>query len=202
MLYFLFAFACIFSSLFSGEALQRLMDGNERYVKDLLEHPNRTSESRNALLLKQEPFAVIVGCSDSRVSPEILFDQGIGDLFVVRVAGNIVGPIELSSVEYAALHLKSKVILVMGHESCGAVDAVVQGKTKDIQPIARLVEPSVREARKLKPSDLLECSIKKNALNMKEYLKKTPLIQKLVKEGKIEVEAGYYNLQTGSVHLL
>jgi carbonic anhydrase len=106
--------------------LQRLKEGNQRYVEDKLIHPDRTSERREALQSKQQPFAIIVGCSDSRVAPEIVFDQGVGDLFIVRVAGNVVGPIELDSIEYAAEYLKSCLIVVMGHQNCGAVDAVMK----------------------------------------------------------------------------
>ena len=101
----------------SQEAIERLKAGNERYVEDELEHPHRDSDRREALTSKQNPFAIIVGCSDSRVSPEILFDQGVGDLFVVRVAGNVIGPLELDSIDYAALYLGSVCILVMGHEN-------------------------------------------------------------------------------------
>ena len=87
----------------SREVVTRLLEGNRRYVNDLLEHPNHSQDRRQAIVSKQTPFAIILGCSDSRVSPEIIFDQGVGDLFVVRVAGNVVGPIELDSIEYAAL---------------------------------------------------------------------------------------------------
>src|SRR5260221_14334167 len=85
--------------------LQRLIEGNERYTKDQFISPDRTQERRQEVVLKQNPYAVIVGCSDSRVSPEIIFDQGIGDLFVVRVAGNVVGPVELDSIDYSAIYL-------------------------------------------------------------------------------------------------
>ena len=150
--------------------LKRLMDGNKRYTSDLLEHPNRTPERRESIACKQEPFAIIIGCSDSRVSPEIIFDQGIGDLFVVRVAGNVVGPLELDSIDYAALYLHSSVLLVLGHERCGAVNAVIQGATQDIQAISALIQPAVKEEKKKNPPHLLEACIKTNALNMKNYL--------------------------------
>ena len=88
-----------------AEALSRLVDGNTRYQKDALIHPNRTPERRESLTAHQEPFAIIVGCADSRVSPELVFDQGVGDLFVVRVAGNVIGPLELDSIDYAAIYL-------------------------------------------------------------------------------------------------
>jgi carbonic anhydrase len=182
--------------------LKRLMEGNKRYVQDILEHPNRTLERREAVLSKQEPFATIVGCADSRVSPEIIFDQGVGDLFVVRVAGNVVGPIELESIDYSAFYLHSSVILVLGHENCGAVDAVIQGVTKEIESVAALIEPAVQEVKAQHLSDPLEASIKANAINMKNYLINTPLIQKLIADKKIEVHAGYYHLKTGAVEIL
>ena len=189
-------------SLMASAPLDRLMKGNERYAKDALEHPSRTSERREALVAKQEPFAIILGCADSRVSPEIIFDQGIGDLFVVRVAGNVLGPLELDSIEYSALYLHSSVILVLGHQNCGAVNAVIAGTTKDIESVAALIEPAVKEERKKKSANLLEASIKANALRMRDELSKTPVIQKLIADKKIEVHAGYYHLETGLVELL
>ena len=202
MMYYIF-FLLLSSSLFAlAPALDRLIEGNQRYVHDTLQHPNRTPERREALISKQEPFAIIIGCADSRVSPEIIFDQGVGDLFVVRVAGNVVGPLELDSIEYAALYLHSSTILVLGHENCGAVNAVIQGTTKEIESIATLIEPAVKTERKKNPPNLLEASIKANALNMRSYLLQTPVIDKLVREKKVNVHAGYYNLQTGLIELL
>ena len=184
------------------QPLIRLMQGNERYVQDAPEHPNRNLERRAALVAKQKPFAVIVGCADSRVPPELIFDQGAGDLFVVRVAGNVIGPIELDSIEYAAIYLNSSVILVLGHENCGAVGAVIAGTTKDIESVAELIEPAVKETREKNPPDLLTASIKANALRMRDYLLETPHIKQLAADKKIEVRAGYYHLQTGVVELL
>ena len=183
-------------------ALDRLMEGNDRYVHDVLEHPNRTSERREATTSSQAPFAIIVGCADSRVSPEIIFDEGVGDLFVVRVAGNVIGAMELESVDYAALYLHSVVILVLGHENCGAVNAVVQGTTKDIEELAKVIAPAVNQAKKSDPTHLLDAAIRANALRMKDLLIRSSTIGKLVKEGKIRVEAAYYDLQTGAVELL
>lgn len=184
------------------EALARLLKGNDRYQKDQLEHPQRTSDRREALESHQEPFATIVGCSDSRVSPEILFDQGIGDLFVVRVAGNVIGEIELDSIQYAALYLHTSVILVLGHERCGAVDAVIQGTTKQIQTIARLIAPSVEKVDQEEVPHLLEDSTKLNAVHWRDFLLQSPVIQQLVQAGKLQVHAGYYHLSTGLVEIL
>jgi carbonic anhydrase len=185
------------------QALEQLMKGNARFVKDQLEHPNRTSERREAIVANQKPFAIIVGCADSRVSPEIIFDQGVGDIFVVRVAGNVIGPLELNSIDYAALVLNSVVIVVMGHENCGAVNAVVSMQTQVIEAVAALIQPAADEAYKTaKPEDVLKKAIKLNAINMRNYLVKSDVVGRLIKEKGIEVHAAYYNLQTGAVELL
>lgn len=179
--------------------LERLLEGNKRYVADKLEHPNRTSVRREALVSKQEPFAVIVGCSDSRVAPEIIFDQGIGDLFVVRLAGNVVGPLGLDSIEFAVLYLKATTVLVLGHEACGAVGAVLAGTTKDIEAIAEKIDPSLPKDR---TGLTLNEAIRANAKGVKDNLLKSPVIGGLVKDGRVKVYAGYYNLESGKVDIL
>jgi carbonic anhydrase len=184
------------------EALKRLMAGNARYVEDALEHPNRTSERREASQAVQMPYAVIVGCSDSRVSPEIIFDEGIGDLFIVRVAGNVIGPLELESVEFATSALKSVLVLVLGHQNCGAVNAVINGKTEAIPALSLIINPAVKEAKGDNPDQILEAAIKANALHMKDLLLRSAKLRKLVKAGKVEIQAAYYHLQTGKVELL
>lgn len=184
------------------KALQRLVEGNKRYVNNNSLHPNRNEERRQKILSKQFPYAIIVGCSDSRVAPEIIFDEGLGDLFVVRVAGNIVGTIELESIEYSALYLNSAMILVLGHENCGAVDAVIEKNTSNIKEIAKLIEPAVKQSQKDNKKCLLEHSIKTNALNMKNFLENSPNIKRLIQNKKIEVHAAYYNLKSGLVEIL
>ncbi len=108
-------------------ALAKLVEGNRRYMRHKAQHPDESLARRKELEGAQHPFAVILGCADSRVSPELLFDQGLGDLFVIRVAGNIVDDAILGSIEYAVEHLGTKLILVLGHEKCGAVTAAVEG---------------------------------------------------------------------------
>ncbi len=184
------------------EALDRLMKGNERYMKDMLEHPNRTAERREATKSSQFPFAVIVGCSDSRVSPEILFDQGVGDLFVVRVAGNVIGPLELESVEYAVKMLESVLVIVLGHENCGAVKTVVDGRTEMIPALSLIIGPAVKDAKKHHPDHLLETAVKANALHMKDLLLRSGIVGKMASQKKIEIKAAYYDLKTGEVQLL
>lgn len=182
------------------ESLKRLITGNERYTRDALVHPNRSQARREALSELQAPFAIVVGCSDSRVSPVIIFDQGIGDLFEVRIAGNVVGPIEIASVEYSAKFLGSSLIFVLGHENCGAVNAVLKNQTQDIEPIAE----KIREAIKANPelsNNPLESAIKANVHSVVKQLRTNPLIAQLIKEKKLEVVGGYYHLESGKVEL-
>lgn len=184
------------------EAFQRLKQGNHRFATEKLLHPDRTQERRLSLTDGQSPYAVIVTCSDSRVIPEIIFDEGLGDLFVIRVAGNIVGSTELESVIYAVDHLNPSIIVVMGHESCGAVDAVVQNHDQDIPAIAQLIQPSVEMARDMKGSDLLKKSVELNAMNMRSLLMNVKTIGEKVHAESLAVHGAYYNLQTGVVDFL
>lgn len=186
----------------AGEALQRLETGNKRFASEKLMHPDRTHERRSSLAESQSPFAVIVTCSDSRVVPEVIFDEGLGDLFVVRVAGNVIGSTELESVIYAVDHLNPSIIVVMGHENCGAVDAVVQNHDQDIPAISHLIEPSVKKAKEKGGADLLKRSVKLNALNMKAALLSVTTIEKKVHAQSLTVHGAYYNLQTGVVDFL
>lgn len=188
-------------SVSPSEGFTRLMEGNGRFVKGNLEHPDRDKERRTQTAARQRPFATILGCSDSRVPPEILFDQGVGDLFIVRVAGNVVGPIELASIEYSVIYLGATVLLVLGHENCGAVDAVLQGTTKDIEPIAELIIPAVTIA-KTEPGSTLENAIQENVENVVKQLEGVPVLAKLIKEKKFAVVGGYYDLISGKVKIL
>jgi carbonic anhydrase len=183
------------------KALETLMEGNRRFVNDSSTHPNRAVERRQETAGLQEPFAVILGCADSRVSPEIIFDQGIGDLFVVRVAGNVMGPITLDSIEYSALYLHSTLIMVLGHQNCGAVSAVLQGNTKDIENVAMLIQPAIEESL-TQEGDRLENAVKDNVRNVVKALSRTSVLSKLLAEKKINIVGGYYNFHSGEVELL
>ncbi len=183
------------------EALDRLQKGNQRYMNDRLEHPNRSLERRESLQAAQEPFATILGCSDSRVSPEIVFDQGIGDLFVVRIAGNVVGDIELDSIEYSAFYLHASLVLVMGHENCGAVNAVLHHQTSNIEAVAEKIEQSIKGISLTMPN-AVEKAVKANVRNVVQQLKATPVLGRLIEEGKLKIVGGYYNLKSGEVELL
>jgi carbonic anhydrase len=183
------------------KALETLMDGNQRFSQDKSLHSDRNSERRQELVSKQTPYAIILGCSDSRVAPEIVFDQGIGDLFIVRVAGNVVGPLELDSIEYSALYLRSSLVMVLGHESCGAIKAVLAGTTKDIESVAELIQPAA-QATKNQDGDRLINTIKTNAKMMADQLRKSAVLGPMVAKKKLNIVAAYYDFHTGKVELL
>lgn len=181
------------------DALDRLISGNERYSKNVILQPRRSMERREEVSSKQNPFAIIVGCSDSRVSPELVFDQGIGDLFVIRDAGNVLGPIEQSSVEFSAEYLGSSLIFVLGHERCGAVTAVLNKKTRGIEPIANKISQAIKEY--VSEEVTLEKAIKANVKSVVQELKYNPIIADLMRQKKLGIVGGYYQLSTGKVEL-
>jgi carbonic anhydrase len=178
------------------KSLDLLVQGNQRYVGDQLLHANRSADRREEIRGGQRPFAVIVGCSDSRVAPEIIFDQGLGDLFIVRIAGNVVGPVELDSIEFAVDQLGSSLILVLGHESCAAVKAVIQGQTADIGAIAELIEPAVQGI-----TDLEE-GVKANVKAVVSQLTNTDKIKQLISKKHLNCLGAYYHLGSGQVEIL
>lgn len=200
--YIFFLLAISFQSLFSEvnpkEAYRLLLEGNSRFMKDKLLHPDRTEERRLSVVEGQQPFAAILGCSDSRVSPEIIFDQGIGDLFIVRVAGNVAGPIEIDSTEYSVIHLKSSLIVVLGHENCGAVKAVLSDNTADIEAVASLI----RQGLDSKKHETTEAAIKNNVLNVVATLRKSPPLKTRIENGTLDIKGAYYHLGTGQVEFL
>lgn len=178
------------------EALKKLLDGNERYSQDHLLHADSSADRREAIHSSQAPFAAILGCSDSRIPPEIIFDQGVGDLFIIRVAGNVVGDLEQNSIDYSVKYLKSSLVLVLGHENCGAVKAVLDGATKDINQIADLIKPAVKNCKEL------NVCIHKNIENTVKMIKKSPLIQEYMAKGEVDVVGAYYDLRSGKIELL
>lgn len=213
ILFLVFISAAIFSvnNLFAQEhkganteaALKKLLDGNSRYVKFQATHPDQTAETRAETAKGQKPFAIIVTCSDSRVPPEIIFDQGLGNLFVIRVAGNVVDDFELGSIEYAAEHLGVQLVVVLGHERCGAVDATVKGGEAPghIANLVKAIKPSVEKAKKEK-GDLLENSIKNNTLAVAQKIRNSkPVLSEMIKEGKLKVVSARYDLDDGTVTL-
>lgn len=183
----------------SAEALKKLTEGNQRYMADKITCEARNNERRSALVSKQNPFATILGCSDSRVPLEILFDQGVGDLFVVRVAGNVAGSTEVESIEYAVKHLNSVIILVLGHENCGAVEAVFTNNAEDFPEIKGLIEPAIKS---LKDKKSLADAVKANVRSVVNAIREAKILKPLLQERNIEVVGGYYHLESGQVEIL
>jgi len=195
----------------ADEALQALMEGNKRFVNDKKMRPRRSLERVKQVAAGQNPFVTILACADSRVSTEILFDQGIGDLFEVSVAGNIVNLSNygiLGSVEFGVIALGTPLIMVLGHSDCGAVkgsiDALENG-TKypgSIDDIVKTIQPAVEKAKSEK-GDLLHNSIITNVQIGVDKLKNSdPVISDLVKKGKVQVVGANYDLKTGEVKLI
>ena len=186
----------------SGDrALQKLIDGNNRYVSAKTAHPNQSPDRRAEVLKGQHPFAIIVGCSDSRVPPEIIFDQGMGDLFVVRLAGHVLSAEATGSIEYAVEHLGTRLIMVLGHDKCGAVTAAVKGGDAPghIGSIVKAIVPAVKKAKNL-PGDLLENAIRENVAMVVEQLKySAPLLKELVENGALKIVGAHYHLDDGKV---
>ena len=192
-------------SVAPAEAISKLKEGNRRYTSGNLQHPGQTTERRTELAKTQHPFASIVSCSDSRVPPEIVFDQGLGDLFVVRVAGNVINDEGLGSVEYTVDHLGTRLILVLGHQRCGAVQAAketiaAKGKAPGhIESLVTAIKPAVEATAK----EDLDATIRANVKNVVQALRSsTPILKSKVDSGQIQVIGGYYSLDTGAVTFL
>lgn len=197
----------LFGSLCAGAEigpLEKLQQGNERYVNSATVCHKDWTAKRAALVDNQKPFAIIVSCSDSRVPPEIIFDQTLGHLFVVRIAGNIVDDFAIGSIEYGVSVLGAKLIVILGHAGCGAVDAALKGMKFDnhIQEILDDIHPAI-VAVKEKSGNSLELAIKQNVRNVEKTLKASkPVLAKLFAEGDLKIEGGYYHLDTGKVEFL
>jgi len=210
-----------------AEAISRLKEGNERYTRGNPQHPHESSEERTQLATNsyenasvifpdmtkrreelaksQHPFAVVLGCADSRVPPEIVFDQGLGDLFVLRVAGNVIDDHSLGSIEYAVDHLAVRLIVVLGHQRCGAVKAAketiaAKGEAPaHIQSLVTAIQPAVEATAK---GDL-ETTVRENVKNVVQALRSSaPILKAKVDSGELKVVGAYYSLDTGSVAFL
>src|SRR5689334_2638458 len=189
-----------------AQALSRLMAGNERFKHDKTAHPLLHATKREELVGGQAPFAVILSCSDSRVPPELIFDQGLGGLFVVRVAGNTVTRAGLESIDYAVTNLGTTLIVVLGHDSCGAVKgAVAECGSKpgaNLPEIYANICPAVDRARKKGGESLESNAIDLNVDEQVRALERSALFKERVADGKLKVVGARYNLQSGKVELL
>jgi carbonic anhydrase len=187
----------------ADKALAALMEGNLRYAAHRETHPDATPEHRAGLVKGQHPHAVIVGCADSRVPPELVFDAGLGDLFVIREAGNVVDDVVLGSIEYAVQHLGVKLIMVLGHEQCGAVTAAVKHTREGhVTRIVELIEPVVAETRN-QPGDAVHNCVLANAKYVAKQIRASkPILENLIRRGDVKVVAAVYEIDSGKVKTL
>lgn len=195
-------------------ALARLKEGNSRFVSGVLSSaPLVSEERRNELVCGQRPWAVILSCSDSRVPPELVFDAGLGELFVVRVAGNLAGPLELGSIEFAVSQLGTQLIVVLGHTGCGAVAATVsalKGEPGGLTPHLRQIVEEIRTpvqpllAEETQPdADVLDRAVQANVAHIiAELPRRSELLGRLVRDGSVRITGAVYRLETGGVEFL
>lgn len=190
----------------ADEALQRLLDGNRRYSTNQAIHLNQTSPRRIEVAKAQHPFAIIFGCVDSRVPPEIIFDRGLGDLFVIRTAGHVIDRAALGSIEFGVVELGIPLIMVLGHERCGAVKATVESLEKQteepgqIEMLVKAISPAVEQAKN-QPGDLLENVVRVNVELTVNQLKASPVLAEAMGKGQLKIVGGRYDLDTGSITL-
>ena len=194
------------------EALQRLQAGNRRFVAGAQSRDMITSQTRrNEVAMGQEPFAIILGCSDSRVPAEIVFDQGLGDLFVIRVAGNIVASSQVGSVEFAAARFGTRLVVVLGHSRCGAILATLEemqlatgSQSRNLRSIVDRIRPSIEAllATDLKhnPAALVEHAVRANIRASANHLRHgSEVLEELIQRNQLLVVGAEYSLETGTV---
>ena len=188
----------------AAKALETLMAGNKRYVEGSMSFLHQDKEWCLSLSKGQHPFAIILACSDSRVSPGVVFDQGLGDIFIIRVAGNIVDDVVLGSIEYAAAHLNVPLLMVMGHTNCGAVAATcsVADPEGHIGRITSFIKPVADKVRS-HDGDHVTNTVHALAKSVAHELETSkPILADLVDSGKLKVVASVYDIETGKVELL
>ncbi len=186
-------------------SIDDLIDGNENFQSNTRTNVDYSAQ-RKELVNGQKPHYIVVACSDSRVCPEIVFDKGLGEVFVVRTAGNIVDSICIGSIEYAAEHLHSSYLIIMGHTSCGAVTAAMSGETESpyINTLIKAIKPAVQKAqsKNLDKDSALDFAIIQNVKNQIEAVRKSNIIKHLEESGKLKIIACVYHLDTGKVEIL
>lgn len=191
------------------EALQRLISGNERFLKGKTQLSSLTREALTNLARGQHPIATILGCSDSRVSPELIFDAGLGELFVVRVAGNIISPEVAGSLQYAGAHLRTPLLVVLGHEGCGAIQASLETKDKGVRQHSRIqllvdgILPNLAGLDpRLPPPARLAQAVENNVRRTVSAILESPEGQARQAEGRMKLIGAIYELETGRVRFL
>ena len=184
------------------KSLEKLVEGNARFVVDRLDGKLQDSSRRESLVGGQEPYAIILSCADSRVVPELAFDAGLGELFVVRVAGNVANSSSIASIEYAVAHVGSKLIVVLGHESCGAVTAAVAGGDNgyNLNHLLAHISPAISASGE--GADINDVVKKNVEVTINELNSRSPIIREATTNGDVKILGAYYNLNTGKVDFL
>jgi carbonic anhydrase len=193
----------------ADQALARLIEGNERFMRGEARFPTVQKEVLADLAKGQKPFATVLGCSDSRVPPELVFDAGFGELFIVRVAGNVISAEIMGTLQYAGMHLQTPLFVVMGHRGCGAVSAALATKEKGASHPARIalllesIYPALENVDPtLPPVEMFDAAVEANVRWSMRQVLETPEAQQRAKQGVMKLVGAVYDLETGSVRFL
>ncbi len=199
----------------ADEALERLVDGNRRFVADLRAGLGESASARSyQLVAEQRPFAIVIGCSDARVPAEIVFDQGLGELFVIRVAGNVIAPSQIGSVEFAAERFGTPLVVVLGHTGCGAVEATLEelerpsdSRSPNLSAIVERIRPAVEPLLQSGSGDdaarLMSRAVRANIRASVDQLRHgSEILERLLDDGRLVIVGAEYSLETGEVEFL
>lgn len=188
----------------ADQALQRLKEGNQRYVAGAMTRPHQTADRRAEVAKGQKPFAIVFGCVDSRVPPELVFDRGLGDLLVIRTAGHAVDNAAIGSVEFGVEELGIPLVVVLGHQKCGAVAATIEAIERRAKPhgalaaLIKAIKPAVQKVRG-QPGDLLDNAVRANVELTVRRLRASKILAGFIEKGKVRIVGGHYDLNTGVV---
>ena len=185
-------------------ALQQLLNGNKRFITDKSLHPNQDIKRRSELKKGQNPVALILSCYDSRITPEIIFDQGLGDLFILRTAGNVLNTHIIGSIEYAVKYLQIPLVMVLGHEDCAAIDFAMKNINTDsnIDDVVNTIRQNIGQID-MDQENFLDIAAKKNVQVVIDQLKSlSPIIFRLINAKQLKIVGGYYNLKSGKVDII
>lgn len=205
--------SAVAATLSADAVLKQLMAGNQRFTAGQSISPDHGLERMRSLAQSQAPVAVILGCADSRVPPELIFDEGLGSLFTIRVAGNIADDASLGSIEYAVESLNVKLVMVLGHERCGAVTAALNALTNGthlpghLESLTKVIEPAITQAKQqsdaFQPGELLDQSVRANVRAVVQALSTSqPILAQRVKQKTLKIVGGYYDLDSGAVEVI
>ena len=193
------------ANLSAEDAMKKLKEGNQRFVTLKEKHPDDNIERRQEMLKGQHPFVVILSCSDSRVPPELIFDQGLGDIFEIRNAGNVLDEHVIGSIEYAVMHCGVKLIVIMGHQDCGAIAATLSGKseTKYIKSLEDSIQPAVEDCKhnglEVNSDNVVKAHVMQD---IEELMSRDTDLVKYMKENNVKLVPAYYHLDSGKVDFL